>query len=637
MKAKEILILLEEMSHTKHPISAEECSRLLDMSVSAIKSEIHDVRPLLKNHGCNIIGKSGLGNGYELIIQDHEKFDTYIHNTLLQEQTEERNDFNNQDNRISYIIRMILNAEEYLKSEDIADSMAISKSQFGKDLLQVKKYLEQYDVCLISKSHYGIKAQADERQIRLCLAGLEEIYSRKETESNIIAQLKSIVVENAEHFRYGLNDHMVDCLVMHLYIAIRRIKEKHTISFSDDMYIQHLEEREKMLARCIAETIEKKMHVKMEKEELYYIAMHLSAKEILTDDNQVGSEILELVEEILVRIREQYNIDLHNNLNLKMVLGLHTVPLLRRIEFHMNLKNPLLDEIKKNLYMAYEMAICGCEVINQKYHCKLSEDEIGYYALHLKVAMDEQYPKNKKRVLVVCSSGRGSAYFLKYDFQKRFESEIEKIDVCNVFELNEKKLSEYDCIFTTVSIPYKMPIPVFTIKQFMDGESQKMISRVLHNSSEKSFFETYFKKDLFFGDISETTKEAVLQRIVTETKKRRDLPDGLYEAVIRREKLGNTQFGKYVAMPHPDGIIGDKSVISIGVLKTPVEWGEGKVQIVIFMCLAKEFGKNNERLFKVIAEFVENKKEVGKLISGPTYENLKKIIEKIDGEDERIW
>ena len=41
------------------------------------------------------------------------------------------------------------------------------------------------------------------------------------------------------------------------------------------------------------------------------------------------------------------------------------------------MNNPLLQDIKRNLIVAYELAIKVGEIINSQYHCFLPEDEIA--------------------------------------------------------------------------------------------------------------------------------------------------------------------------------------------------------------------------------------------------------------------
>jgi lichenan operon transcriptional antiterminator len=299
----------------------------------------------------------------------------------------------------------------------------------------------------------------------------------------------------------------------------------------------------------------------------------------------------------------------------------------------MTLKNPLMDEIKTNLMFAYEVALCACSVINERFNCIISQDEVGYYALHLKVAMDEAGEKRKKSILLVCSSGRGSAQLLKIDFWKKFKNYLEKVETCNVFELSKIDLSEYTCIFSTVPINMHLTIPMFRIKYFLDAETDKLVHKILQSDKKAQLVEAYFDENLFNGRLCANTKKEAIMKIIDQVGKKIKLPENFLESVMNRENLEDTQLSQLVALPHPDGVIGDDTIISLNVLEKPVEWGKGNVQIVILISFAKGFVKNNDLFFEFVTEFIGNKSLVNRLIGRPTFDTFKAIIEEVCREE----
>jgi lichenan operon transcriptional antiterminator len=170
MKKHQILLLLNALTNMGQPMSAVDCAKLLNVSISSLKKDIRELKPLLSDHGCEIVGKSGLGNGYEINVIDHELYLKYVNKILPSQISNDSNDYNEQKNRIRFIIEYLLRAKDYTRSEDLADELSISRSQFSKDLTLAKEYFEHYKIELINKSHYGIKVRADEMAIRLCLA-----------------------------------------------------------------------------------------------------------------------------------------------------------------------------------------------------------------------------------------------------------------------------------------------------------------------------------------------------------------------------------------------------------------------------------------------------------------------------------
>ena len=68
-------------------------------------------------------------------------------------------------------------------------------------------------------------------------------------------------------------------------------------------------------------------------------------------------------------IEKVANIPFQADLNLQLALSLHLIPLVKRIQYGTFMHNPLKDEIKSKLIMAYELAVKACVVINQRFNC----------------------------------------------------------------------------------------------------------------------------------------------------------------------------------------------------------------------------------------------------------------------------
>ena len=60
----------------------------------------------------------------------------------------------------------LLNSNDYVKSEDLAEKMFISRAQISKDIKNVKEKLKPYDLKIISKPYHGMKIEGTELNIR---------------------------------------------------------------------------------------------------------------------------------------------------------------------------------------------------------------------------------------------------------------------------------------------------------------------------------------------------------------------------------------------------------------------------------------------------------------------------------------
>src|SRR5699024_10728226 len=81
----------------------------------------------------------------------------------------------------------------------------------------------------------------------------------------------------------------------------------------------------------------------------------------------------------------------------------------------MNIRNPMLADIKKNYPLAFEAGIIASLAIEKHTGTKIDENEVGYLALHIGAAIERRKLKSgPKRCLIVCASGLGTAQLIFY-------------------------------------------------------------------------------------------------------------------------------------------------------------------------------------------------------------------------------
>ncbi len=638
MRNDQIVLLLTTLMNGEKSYSSAECAELLKMSPGRFKKELRELRAVFEKNGFSIEGKTGRGNGYFLKIHEQKKFEQYLYGELP---GEEKKDYNDQKNRIRRILLRLLSlGDQYIRMDDLAEEMMLSKSQLSKDINSARMYLKEYGIQMINRSHHGTTLEASEAAIRLCYANIiaNDVYVDRNgcihlnSESSGIRmkleEIKEVIVEKAEEYQYQLSDITIQNLSTHLYIALIRIGSRNQIVLDLETMDGLRTEPEFLLAEAIVKEIEKRCDLSLPQEEVCYITMHLSTKKIVTNEN-MDEDVMALVHKMLERVYEKYGLDFRDNLDLEMMLGYHTLPLLKRIRYHTVFHNPLLKEIQMNYMKAYDIALCACEVIGEQYGCTLAADEVGYYTLHFKVAMDGLRTDVRKNILVVCSSGRGTAELLRVNFQRRFGEQIDRLDTCNVFELKTRDLSGYDCIFTTVPIYMQLPLPVFRINTFFDAGSERTIQHVFEKKQKETARDCIFSRELFFTEIEAETEKEVIHKMIQRISAIRQLPEQFEEQILAREALQSTRLGE-LALPHPNGVMDMDEMVSVAVLKKPVLWGKQPVQLVILMAFGKDFRKNNEKFFDFLLSLVNDRKRLKKCITEASFDAFLELYQEME-------
>lgn len=628
---KEIEIrLLKKLMDCNCPMRASELAVYNNVSISSIKGIVKDANQNLKAYGAKIVGKTGLGNGFVLDIFDQEKFDHYIKEVLPKQIEEEDGLFIKQSSRVNYLMQRLLQKDDYIKADDLAIELNISKNQLSKDLKLVREKFKKVGIEVVNKPYYGLIINADELSVRQCLSAmrLEKImfqnyattYSGNEANDVMLAQIKTVIINECERYNYNLIDMVCENLVTHLYIAVKRAAKKYQVEFTEEEKKKIRQEQEFALAKSIIHDIQNILQITLPDNEIYYCAIHLCGKKTVDSGYVVPQEIQTIVREMLLYVDKERGTNFHEDFRLGLNLSLHMVPFISRMEYSLELKNPILEEIKARYLMAYDYASVCAEYLSMKFDKTISENEISYFALHIQLTLDQKRSREKKNVLVVCATGRGSAELLKVKIKRNYGKYFDRIDVCDFINANKIDTSDYHYILSTVRL-VDFNRPYLMITNFIDDNDDKNITKLFED--EDGEFYSQFKKELFINNIKAKTKEDAIYQMVENLKLHRDLNEDFYESILEREKLANTCYSKYIAIPHPLKTMSKDTFISVGILDEPVQWDEeSKVKVILLCSFAAGFAKNNDDFFRRLSDIISSKSTVRELTMVTSYDDF---------------
>ena len=351
----------------------------------------------------------------------------------------------------------------------------------------------------------------------------------------------------------------------------------------------------------------------------------------------IPQEVNRIVSDIIEHIYEAFRIDFRDNLELRMGLCMHMVPLLARIKSGMRMKNPILQDIKREYPLAYEMATQACSVLQDVSPNPIKEDEIGYIAVSFALALERQKAKEwaPKNILIVCASGKGSAQLLAYRYQQKFGKNLGRVQTCDVIGLRSVNFSKIDYVFSTVPIPIYVPVPIRQI-QFFPTEKELTQMKKLLMQGKKGTVEEYFSPELFLPHLNCETREQVLEQMCRFVCGKKKLPDDFLQLVKKRESLAATSFGGLVAMPHPWKAVSKDTFVCLAILDKPVQWGEAKVQVVFLVSIADDATAKLQKFYQVVAQLMVDEACICKLIAERRFEVLLGLLrQKEQGLEEQ--
>ncbi|KFN92052.1 BglG family transcription antiterminator [Tetragenococcus muriaticus PMC-11-5] len=302
--------------------------------------------------------------------------------------------------------------------DDLAEELFVSRSTLQSDINHVRKIVESYDLFLEQKPNYGIKVSGNEMDVRFCIS--EYIFNQKadimDPSSDLVEILAkdeidwirdSILSKLREH-KIIITDVSLNNLITHIAISCKRIRERENIEIYHEELKQITSKKEYQIAKEIAERIEQKLNVSFSVNEIAYLAIHLqgtkkmhSSSEMEEIQTVLEDNIQYLTKNILKQVDNIYSLDLLQDKELILALSLHLKPAINRHKYQMNLRNPLLNQIKNKYPFSYEIALTiGAQVIKETLGITIDENEIGYIALHFEAALERKgkSAKNKKDV-----------------------------------------------------------------------------------------------------------------------------------------------------------------------------------------------------------------------------------------------
>jgi lichenan operon transcriptional antiterminator len=621
-------ILLKELGD-KEFHTANKIAKKLNVSEKTIRIRMKELNHTLNSQGALIESRQNMG--YRIKILDEVKFLAFCN--LLEEGEKEKIPTTSAE-RVSYILAFLLNQTDYIKLEDLCDFLYVSRNTITADLKKAEYILNIYHLTLQRKPNYGIMIFGKEFDKRICIArslikhnSIIKKDGKKQLELQMIGD---IIMEVIYKYKMRISEISLESLINHAYIAVGRIRRNHQIEIDNDKINKLVREEAMKAALDIVSIIEAKIHVSFGEDEISYLALHFGAKLSSNSYHKYGTnmvisgEIDELVLQMLDIIYHSFKIDFRNNLELRMSLNQHMVPFDIRMQYNIPLKNPLIQDIKKEYALAYTMAATACIALSNHYKTSIPEDEIGYFALLFALTIEKQDKKvNKKNIVIVCASGKGTTQLFMYKYKQAFGKYINNIYECSAYELEnfDFKDKEIDYVFTTIPIHVSVPVPVFEVNLFLEHHDIAIYSELFEMGSNE-FLNKYYKKSLFLTDISADTKEDIIKQLCDHTSQYYELPDNFYEAVIKREKLGQTDFGNLIAIPHPFQVITKENFVTVGILKEPFWWGHNEVQVVFLIAISTEADADIERFYKLTTKFLFNAEYIQYLIDNPSFEVL---------------
>lgn len=546
--------------------------------------------------------------------------------------------------REDWVQKYLIEEDKWIKSEYICEMLFISPSVLSQCLKTIRKSLAQYDLKLVQKPHYGMKVEGREFNKRLCLSAIYMTYIDQredfpgkqfnEEELEVINTITSVLDHVLTRFEISMSEVSVQNFIIDIFVLLKRVKQGTLLKATEKMVIDISRWKESIVAVEIAKEIKRQLDIELGDQEIVSLSIHLASKRIIRHyDESIhriiqNFDVMQIVDNMLNNIAEQWHIDFTQDRELCSMLTLHLIPLEVRSRYNVVLQNPLTIKIKQQNILAYQLAVSACNQLVDYHGNNLSDEEISYIALHIELALLRKQIKEKKNVLIMSGGGRGTSSILAYQIKELYNKYINEIKMVDYIGIKKYDFSHVDLLITSAPIKEELPISIIEVNYYLTEQDKKKIKNYL-DDQEIFHMSLHLEENLILRNINISKKEDVIAYMIQHTIKQEDL----IEKMIENDYIGNYELENMVTVLSCQANIPESKVI-MAILEKPILWNKRKVQLIIMPIIGAHMNLQVLDLFKELSLLVQNALYIKKIIKKQNYKDILDIFADIESKNQ---
>lgn len=525
--------ILNLLLNQKKGVTIDYLSEKLDVSTRTVYRELSSLESTLAQYQIKLQKES---EGYHL----RGKQD-FI-DELKQEMEGSPEELTSKKRQSLLIIRLLLEDQE-TKMESLAYDLGVSTGTVHLDLQSIEEMFEEYNIQVERKKARGIKASSLEPNLRLIISGLiaselneynffrlfdgayqldEERYERTDNPflkiiDPVALELSFKAVKQYDRYQFEeVTDTQFQSLVLFLAFTIMRIKQNRTIGMEDLKSRTREASREKSvkLSTDLLETLSREYGFEsVTKEEIAFLAVQIEGLNVPLRNEFSEEYDLQLsykVRELIRSVSKDTRIDFQQDQTLFQDVLAHLSAAIHRNKAPMpESSNPLLEKIYQEFTELSHAVQGNMEILFPENH--FHSNEILYVVIHFASAYERNPKSQSLNVLIICSSGIGTAKILESRLKKNI-SHISNVDISRISQLFQMNYENYDLILSTIFLQgfeedYKVVTPLLMedelksikryVRQVLNEKMKKRYSTenisLQQDADELSFQEFYSK------------------------------------------------------------------------------------------------------------------------------------------------
>lgn len=445
--------IVGELIRTYQTLTISDLSTHFGVSERTIRNDLNNINDWLGQNGLSLIKLGSNGRiEYRPEIEEVQKFvlenDFYSYKLSKEE-------------RKLIMAAILISSSEYTTLAKIADILFVSRVTVINDLDDVKRFISQEKLKVISHSNKGLRVEGEEsrkRRMLLLMNRPQREFGQMDFAGNTLNRLMGIEGEEQEIIRKIINEQehannsfMTDDsfheLTLYLSILLKRVRQGEFVEKQD---ISH--NLRYPMAAGILKYLCQYCGVTVTEDEVQYLSMVLSGLRYLKKDDFNGDIVKTqlITRQFIEAVSRTLELDFNNDYVFYENLSNHLQSIFESSDLSFK-ENPVLRQIlDKNKQIEY--AVDENRAIVEKYIRRpLSPVELTYIAIHICAAIERK--KNKEvafHVILVCHGGIGTSQLLLERLKKHFNFQI--VDIMSAHEVGRIRKGQADMVISTVRL-----------------------------------------------------------------------------------------------------------------------------------------------------------------------------------------
>lgn len=637
--------ILQLLYNANSNFTSKDLANLLGISSRTIKADIKCLRDELKNSGCSIETKTGKG----IWLEYDEEGEKYLKHLLFEDEPVSASAL---DFRKYYIGLQLIDADDYISMESIADSMYISKGTVVNDINLLEPFFSKRNLKIDRKVKYGIKLIGNEKDIRLTKVNIIHkivayqginITNKLQPffEDVNLKILDNILQTTEEKYEFVLSDASYMDLLVHMSVIIKRIQKGKRVSPTNLELLEFSGKEEWKIAEFLASMIQEHHKIVLGNGDVAYLALNLIGARLqqidttldFTDINSLrenAPQTLNAWERIISKVDDMYGEHLSNDITFKNGLFIHLNAMFNRLRNRIHLDNPLKETIKKDLGYEFEVATYMAGLFYAMNNIEFGEDEICDIALYIGASLEREKAKRKiinPKIIVVCGTGMGTSQFVEAKLELMFpEIKIEKIlpvsRVKNYLETNT-----VDYIISTVPLTLETE-SVINVSPLLNESDIRHIEKLLSPTKSLNTYTDSAKYNSLFDLINQeivilkancASREEAVIMLGEKLQSKGYVDSDFIESVFNREEFAPTSIGNLFAIPHCFAGHVLKQGIALMTLSRPIQWGNEKVQIILMLAVDVKSKDSFKEIFTELSNITKDSDMINTILNADSY------------------